>query len=89
MDVCPHFIVFMLSCVGSILATGLITRPRVIPTVYKIQIQIRSRLISNGKRSEGLMQEAEEDFYMHLLLPSYLTYFDYFMLITLTILCKK
>jgi hypothetical protein len=36
-DVCQRFSVFVLSCVGSGLATGLITRPRG-PAVYKIQI---------------------------------------------------
>jgi hypothetical protein len=51
---------FVLSCVGSGLATGLITRPIVQPAVYKSR---DSRLILMGNRPEGLIEkvEAEEE----------------------------
>jgi hypothetical protein len=45
--------VFVLSCVGNRLATGLIPRPRG-PDVYEIQV---SELILNGNRPEGLMDQ--------------------------------
>jgi hypothetical protein len=57
MSVCVSS-VFVLSCVGSFLATGLITRPWSPPTVYKIH---KSGLILMGNRPEGLTGKAGED----------------------------
>jgi hypothetical protein len=45
--------VFVLSCVGSGLATGLITRPTVLPTVRRIH---RSRLMLIGNRFQSLYE---------------------------------
>jgi hypothetical protein len=44
--------------VGSGLATGLITRPRRLPTVCKIH---SSRLILMGNRPEGVIRTVEEE----------------------------
>jgi hypothetical protein len=49
--------VFVLSCVGSGLAIGLVTRPRS-PTVYETH---SSRLILVGNRPEGLIRKVEEE----------------------------
>jgi hypothetical protein len=48
--------VFVLSCVGSSLATRLITQQGVLATVYKINC---SRLILVGKRQESLIRKEE------------------------------
>jgi hypothetical protein len=48
--------VFLLACVGSVLATGLITRPKS-PRDCKIH---SSRLILMGNRPEGLMKKEKE-----------------------------
>jgi hypothetical protein len=50
---------FMLSCVGSSLATGLIPVQGVLPTVCKIH---NSRLILIENEPEGLTGKVEEDF---------------------------
>jgi hypothetical protein len=50
--------VFVLSCVGSGLATGLIVLPRVLPTVYKIHT---SRLILKRNRPQSQMRNLEEE----------------------------
>jgi hypothetical protein len=50
MDVCPRFFCVCIGCVGSGLATGLIIRPGVLPTVYKIH---NFRINSDGKQARG------------------------------------
>jgi hypothetical protein len=59
--------VFVLSCAGSGLATGLIARPKS-PTVYKIY---STRLILTGNRPEGLIRKVEEEvFYVRKILAN-------------------
>jgi hypothetical protein len=50
--------VFVLSCVGSGLATGLIPVQVVLPTVCKIP---STRLILMGNMPEGLLRKIEEE----------------------------
>jgi hypothetical protein len=50
--------VFMLSCVGNALETGLITVQRLLPTFHKIN---SSRLILMGNRSDDLTCQATND----------------------------
>jgi hypothetical protein len=53
--------VFVLACVGSGLATKLITRPRS-PAVYKIH---SSRLILLESRPQGILRKVEEGYYYY------------------------
>jgi hypothetical protein len=64
MDVCVYSM-FLLSCVGSGLAAGLITRPRSLPTVYKIHSS-RLTLIGTGQRALSVKVEEEEELWSAL-----------------------
>jgi hypothetical protein len=50
--------VFVLSCAGSGLATGLNILPRVLPTVYKIH---SSRLILTRNRPQNIIRNLKEE----------------------------